>query len=312
MLTVFFSFATLVLPTMLMGATLPILAKHVIREQEVLAQRIGVLYGVNTLGAAIGCAAVGFVLIGALGVLQSAIGRVSHLSFECGAGRRVDASRRPNTGPPAATTSVAAPQTAPPAPTDSSWRTTVLVAVFAASGFVSIAYEVLWFRVLANFQVHTVFAFSAMLATYLVGLVLGAFICARFLAPRKDRLLAYFARLQLLIAAGGLLTVALLGRSRNIALAFNAWTQPLNIQGGASRLVGRDNRDHVSLHGRAPRADDADRHRPSTGERADDPTRFGARTPARPPLCREHARRNAWFPDRRVRARAIPGHSGEP
>ena len=31
LLTVFFSFATLVLPTMLMGATLPILAKHVIR-----------------------------------------------------------------------------------------------------------------------------------------------------------------------------------------------------------------------------------------------------------------------------------------
>ena len=231
LLTVVFSFGTLVLPTMLMGATLPILAKHVVREHTVLAQRIGVLYGVNTLGAAIGCAAVGFVLIGALGVLQSAfVGSLIYLSNAALAG--VLTRRAARNGPSAATTSVAAPQTAPPAPTDSSWRTTVLVAVFAVSGFASIAYEVLWFRVLANFQVHTVFAFSAMLATYLVGLVLGAFICARFLAPRKDRLLAYFARLQLLIAVGGLLTVGLLGRSRNMALAFNEWMQPLNSQRG--------------------------------------------------------------------------------
>ncbi len=231
LLTVVFSFGTLVLPTMLMGATLPILAKHVVREHTVLAQRIGVLYGVNTLGAAIGCAAVGFVLIGALGVLQSAfVGSLIYLSNAALAG--VLTRRAARNGPSAATTSDAAPQTAPPAPTDSSWRTTVLVAVFAVSGFASIAYEVLWFRVLANFQVHTVFAFSAMLATYLVGLVLGAFICARFLAPRKDRLLAYFARLQLLIAVGGLLTVGLLGRSRNMALAFNEWMQPLNSQRG--------------------------------------------------------------------------------
>jgi spermidine synthase len=230
-LTVFFSFATLVLPTMLMGATLPILAKHVIREQEVLAQRIGVLYGVNTLGAAIGCAAVGFVLIGALGVLQSAIvGSLIYLSNAALAGmltRRVAPERKP-----AAPTAAAAPKIAAPDLASASGHTTVLVFVFAASGFASIAYEVLWFRVLANFQVHTVFAFSAMLATYLVGLVLGAFICARFLAPRKDRLLAYFARLQLLIAAAGLLTLALLGRSRNIASVFNALTQPLNLQDG--------------------------------------------------------------------------------
>jgi predicted membrane-bound spermidine synthase len=230
LLTVFFSFSTLVLPTMLMGATLPILAKHVVGEHTALAQRIGVLYGVNTLGAAIGCAAVGLVLIGALGVLQSAfVG--SLIYFSNGALALVLTRRLARNGSVVATLTAAA-QTARQAPTDSSWRTTVLVAVFAVSGFASIAYEVLWFRVLANFQVHTVYAFSAMLSTYLVGLVLGAFICAKLLAPRKDRLLAYFARLQLLIAVGGLLTVGLLGRSRNMALAFNAWMQPLNTQAG--------------------------------------------------------------------------------
>jgi predicted membrane-bound spermidine synthase len=232
----FFSFATLVLPTMLMGATLPVLAKHVIREHSVLAQRIGVLYGVNTLGAAIGCAVVGFVLIGTLGVTQSAfVGSLIYLANAALAGAlaRGAAAHESST----AASPAAAPHTSHD-PAVPSWRTNVLVAVFAVSGFASIAYEVLWFRVLANFQVHTVFAFSAMLATYLVGLVLGAFICARFLAPRKDRLLLYFARLQLLIAAGGLLTVGLLGRSRNMSVAFNAWLHPINSHGAFDWLAG--------------------------------------------------------------------------
>jgi spermidine synthase len=240
LLTVLFSFATLVLPTMLMGATLPILAKHVIRQQDALAERLGVLYGVNTLGAAIGCAAVGFVLIGALGVLQSAmVGSGIYLSNAALAGVLTRKRGTARGSAERGHLSVAAAPIAPPALTSLSSRIPVLVIVFAASGFASIAYEVLWFRVLANFQVHTVFAFSAMLSTYLLGLVLGAFICSTFLAPRKDRLLVYFARLQLLIAAAGLLTVALLGRSRNISSAFDAWTHQLEIQAGSlDRLAG--------------------------------------------------------------------------
>src|SRR5437762_12151595 len=71
-LTLLVSFSALALPTMLMGATLPVLAKYIIREQQALARRIGLLYGINTLGAAAGCATVGLLLIGTLGVLQSA------------------------------------------------------------------------------------------------------------------------------------------------------------------------------------------------------------------------------------------------
>lgn len=238
LLTVCFAFVTLALPTMLMGATLPVLARYVVREQHVLAERIGVLYGVNTLGAALGCAVVGFVLIGALGVVESAaVGSAIYLSnaaLACTLAMRVARSTSDN-----AISGDAALPVTPPAPEASSARTTVLVIVFAASGFASIAYEVLWFRVMANFQLHSVFAFSAMLSTYLVGLVLGAFICARFLAPRKARLLANFARLQLLIAMSGLVTVALLGRSRNISLAFDGWASRLDVHSGlADRLAG--------------------------------------------------------------------------
>lgn len=232
-LTLLVSLSTLALPTMLMGATLPLLAKYIIREQQALARRIGFLYGINTLGAAIGCAIAGLILLGTLGVWRSAVvGSSVYFTIALTAGALMFSAHRKAQSAGAVTPGSAedggeasAGDTWEPA-TGSSQEITALVIIFAISGFVSIAYEVLWFRVLANFSLHTVYAFSAMLSTYLLGLVLGAFICARFVAPRKDRLLVNFARLQVLIAAAGLLTVALLGRSRNILTfitPFPAW-----------------------------------------------------------------------------------------
>src|SRR5260370_24818559 len=67
-LIVFLSLVTLSLPTILMGATLPFLVRFLARSQSELANQIGLLYGFNTLGAAIGTLCVGFVLIGMVGV----------------------------------------------------------------------------------------------------------------------------------------------------------------------------------------------------------------------------------------------------
>jgi spermidine synthase len=226
-LTLLVSLAALVLPTMLMGATLPFLAKHVVREQGALARRIGVLYGINTLGAAIGCALAGLYLIGTFGVLQSAqIGSAIYLLVAIIAGARRLAADPAPAAPPESQSAAGDVRGAAGA---GSSETQALVVIFAVSGFASIAYEVLWFRVLANFTLHTVYAFSAMLATYLLGLVLGALLCARFIAPQKDSLLVNFARLQVLIAAAGLLTVALLGRSRNILNLIESWPAALGL-----------------------------------------------------------------------------------
>jgi len=218
-LTILISFLTLLPPTMLMGATLPLLAKYLIREQQAVARRIGLLYGVNTLGAAIGCAAVGLLLIGALGVWRSAlVGSAIYVSIAALVGLWVPISPVAD-GTAAASAVDTPPARVVPAGSTDSRSVVALVLIFALSGFISIAYEVLWFRVLANFSFHTVYAFSAMLSTYLLGLVLGAFICAKYLAPRKERLLAHFAQLQLLIAIASLVTLSLLGRSRNILAA---------------------------------------------------------------------------------------------
>ncbi|WP_295389126.1 fused MFS/spermidine synthase [uncultured Thiodictyon sp.] len=54
------NFLLLLLPTCLMGATLPILVAHVTRRWGNVGKSIGMLYQVNTFGAAMGIAVVGF------------------------------------------------------------------------------------------------------------------------------------------------------------------------------------------------------------------------------------------------------------
>jgi MFS family permease len=61
------AFLLVLVPTMLMGATLPLLVEYATRRSGNVGRSVGVLYFVNTLGAALGSfAAVGFIM-GALG-----------------------------------------------------------------------------------------------------------------------------------------------------------------------------------------------------------------------------------------------------
>ncbi|WP_270938810.1 fused MFS/spermidine synthase, partial [Falsiroseomonas oryzae] len=60
-------FAGLVLPTTLMGASLPLVARAVATSLESVAERVGTLYGLNTLGAGLGALLGGWLLLGRLG-----------------------------------------------------------------------------------------------------------------------------------------------------------------------------------------------------------------------------------------------------
>ena len=53
-------FSLLLIPTFLMGGTLPVLSKSFIRDLRILGRRVGTLYSVNNLGAATGCFLTGF------------------------------------------------------------------------------------------------------------------------------------------------------------------------------------------------------------------------------------------------------------
>jgi spermidine synthase len=65
------SFAVLLVPTTLMGATLPLVIKSSLLRTTGLGERVGLLYGVNTTGAIVGTSLAGFVLLGSVGISTS-------------------------------------------------------------------------------------------------------------------------------------------------------------------------------------------------------------------------------------------------
>jgi spermidine synthase len=228
-LMVVLSLATLSLPTILMGATLPCLVRFLARSRTELAHQVGLLYGFNTLGAAIGTLVVGFVLIGLVGVTGSSL--VASVVYACVGGFGLLAARHEQPQPVTERKQEELRGETP--------KVTLLIWLFACSGFVSIAYEVVWFRFLTNISTSSVYAFAGMLGTYLFGLVIGAFVCARFLAPRKDQLLRYFAVTQFGIAVAATLTLAILGKAGTLRSLWHPIVSAL-VPVRAQMLLGDD------------------------------------------------------------------------
>src|SRR5206468_3416425 len=75
----------------------------------------------------------------------------------------------------------------------------LVLAVFALSGFVSLALEVVWFRVLTLFLRPTVYGFAVMLATILGGIAAGSYVTTAFL-NRRYRWIAVLASLEVALA----------------------------------------------------------------------------------------------------------------
>jgi spermidine synthase len=65
------AFVALALPTTLMGATLPLLARYAVAEEQQIGRRIGLLYAMNTAGAVIGALLTAFALLPELGLTHT-------------------------------------------------------------------------------------------------------------------------------------------------------------------------------------------------------------------------------------------------
>ena len=73
LLKIFFSFILILIPTTLMGTTLPIISKYCVTNDKVIGKQVCLLYALNTLGAVFGCLATGFFLMETFGVLQTVL-----------------------------------------------------------------------------------------------------------------------------------------------------------------------------------------------------------------------------------------------
>jgi spermidine synthase len=217
------SFMVLIIPAALMGATLPLIVKSSLLRTEGLGHRVGVLYATNTAGAIAGSLVAGLLLIPHLGIsLSFAVAVAINLlvaatALVLGRGWR---AAQPALGLPTAT-----------APSDywyrSDWRLLSVLAVFAVSGFISLALEVVWFRVLTLFLRPTVYAYAMMLAAVLAGIAAGSFVAAPWLRRRTGDWLLTLALLEGGIAIAAMLSFAALPHIPDAMALADPWITPV-------------------------------------------------------------------------------------
>ncbi len=202
------AFVALALPTTLMGATLPMLARYAVAEEAQIGRRIGMLYALNTAGAVVGALLTAFMLLPALGLrhtiwfaaaLNALVFLLAAALAQSVAGPKAprviaeDAGPKPVIAPRART----AVFTRSPGP---GW----VLPLMLLAGAVAFFQEVLWTRMLAHIVGSSIYAFGVMVASLLTGIALGGALGAVLGKHRRTAAQALAAALIVAAAAAAL------------------------------------------------------------------------------------------------------------
>lgn len=173
----FLAFFTLLLPpTVLMGATLPVLTRwRSVRRSADADVSLSLLYGLNTLGAVTGTALAGYILLPAIGVtrtmISAALLNAACCAMALGAARTEGASPKPK----------------PPAGESIARILPLPAGLLALTGAAAMICEVAWTRAFAVLLGSTTYAFTTMLLTFLLGLAGGSLAFHRLRMGRRGR-----------------------------------------------------------------------------------------------------------------------------
>jgi spermidine synthase len=206
------AFVLLLAPTILMGGTLPVLARALARRHPQVAEGTGALYALNTLGAAAGTFVTGFVLLATLG-LRATTGLAAGVNLAIGVTLLLLSDRTAEQRAGATLPGTGEPTARPPSPAGSDDASpgrsvfAILLAAFAVSGFATMAYQVLWTRAFAQTFQNSIYSFTAILTAYLLGIGGGSLYLA--LKARAVRRPAFwFGIVQALIGVAAIGTLA--------------------------------------------------------------------------------------------------------
>ena len=190
------TFGLVVAPTMLMGATLPLLVEFLVRRTGNVGRSVGLLYFVNTLGSAAACFAAALFLFDWLGQ-QGAVRCAASFNLGVGlcalvawrltpplqeaseaAGSEAAGGEAAGSEEAGSEEAAAAAGQAPAAPGLLSFRLALVLSGLA--GFVSLSYEILWFRLWSFAWGSLAASFALLLGSYLVGIAGGSLFARRY------------------------------------------------------------------------------------------------------------------------------------
>jgi len=172
------SFLALIIPTTLMGGTLPVLSKLFVQSKDSIGKKVGLLYAINTFGGVVGTILVGYVLLSLVGVLgtlyvasiTSVIISIIAFLLSVKATQNKDISKI--------------------ASLKSTFKIDPLIfavlIAFGLSGFAALSLEVLWSRVLVMILGSSIYSFTIILATFLFGIALGSLVMSKLIDRIKN------------------------------------------------------------------------------------------------------------------------------
>ncbi|MEZ5285306.1 MAG: fused MFS/spermidine synthase [Vicinamibacterales bacterium] len=214
------SLVLLSLPAAAMGATFPVASRWMVARAAAVSSDAGRLYAANTLGAAAGALAAGFVLLPALGLSGATwVGVALNVAAAAGALRlAAHVSEEPTAAPapapavkPTGRSKKAVPQAQAMRPEGQPW---LAAAALGVTGLASLTLQVVWTRLLASILGPTTYAFSAVVAVFILGIAggsaFGAWISRRTRAPIRALALCVGASGGLGLVAASLVDRALL------------------------------------------------------------------------------------------------------
>jgi spermidine synthase len=220
-------FGLLLLPTTLMGATLPVLAAGLAGGGRRPASTAGILYAINSLGAVLGALSSSFLLIPELGLSLTlkvvALADLAVAFIAVRADRRLQAAPEGGRRPPAGPSGPGAPGGEVDCEDGGGAggaRLVVLLVALSLAGFSAMVFEIAWTRALILVLGSSTYAFSMILAAFIGGISLGSWAATRLesVGPEASRKgpatppASVLVGLLAVISIVGLLTTWSLGR----------------------------------------------------------------------------------------------------
>ncbi|HDL77392.1 MAG TPA: hypothetical protein ENG36_01320, partial [Lentisphaerae bacterium] len=197
------SVAVLLLPTVLMGGTLPLLVEFYARDLQTFGRRVGLLYGFNTFGAVAGVLACTFLLLPWTGV---PVTRMTAVAINFAAGLAALWMSRGCVRPAAPRLDAGdGHEKESPTARDRGWIWGLMAA--ALSGFLALGFEVAWYRAFIMVYGSTTYSFGSMLAVFLAGIGAGSLLAGRWLDRWPQHAFLMLGASSILIGVSSLIAI---------------------------------------------------------------------------------------------------------
>lgn len=204
------SIILLAMPTIFMGATLPILSRYLTNvRSDTVPFNVGALYTINTVGAVLGTFTCGFIFLPALGVTKTIYIAVFFNLVLAGAvillamlSKKVQADTPEHEIVKGINLETLIAESQEEIPLH---LIRLSMLAFVISGFVALTFEVVWTRTLTLVLGSSTYAFTTMLTTFLIGISLGTAIMTK-LQEKIERPVFWIGALLCGIAISGFIT----------------------------------------------------------------------------------------------------------